>query len=266
MNLPLVIGPSTHFNIFKRASFFGWTDTIFHNNIVNCYITLIACSTNTLKYNLFRKWTVTVALFLPNTLCGRMTYSHVASCADSWRTPNKNVGSYTTSNNKTVCRQDCPSKQPCKAYCIYYVLNNFRYFTFFFFLVHFYFLVALKYKAITGVFISLVNLTTTPNCKFCNKTFNAIQQSFFTWTTCKVRHHVFTTFDAHIRNVKCENKNVLEVLKSLKYISLFEPRQSTKFSCKMHWNSLRVRQCHVSQHGVFYFTWSRATTASGTRK
>ena len=133
MNLPLVIGPSTHFNIFKRASFFGWADTIFHNNIVNCYITLIACSTNTLKYNLFRKWTVTVALFLPNTLCGRMTYSHVASCADSWRTPNKNVGSYTTSNNKTVCRQDCPSKQPCKAYCIYYVLNNFRYLNFFFF-------------------------------------------------------------------------------------------------------------------------------------
>ena len=136
----------------------------------------------------------------------------------------------------------------------------------FFFLEHFYFLVGLKYKAITGVFISLVNLTTTPNCKFFNKTFNAIQQSFFTWTTCKIRHHVFTTFDAHIRNVKCKNKNFLEVLKSSKYISLFEPRQSAKFSCKIHWNSLRVRQCNVSQHGVFYFTWSRATTARGTRK
>ena len=32
--------------------------------------------------------------------------------------------------------------------------------------------------------------------------------------TCKIRHHVFTTFDARIRNVKCKNKNVLEVLKT----------------------------------------------------
>ena len=31
-----------------------------------------------------------------------------------------------------------------------------------------------------------------------------------------------------MRNVKCKNKNVLEVLKSSKYISLFEPRQSKK--------------------------------------
>ena len=268
MNLPLVIRPSTHFNIFKRARFRGWADTIFHNNIVNCYITLIACSTNTLKYNLFRKWTVTVAIFLP-TLCGHKAYSHIASYsyADSWRTPkNVCVGGYMTSNNKTVCHQDCPRKQPCKAYCIYYVLINFRYFTFlFFFLVHFFFLVGLKYKAITCVFISLVNLTTTPNCSssFAIKT---LMQFFFTWTTCKIRHHVFTTFDAHIRNVKCKNNNVIEVLKSSKYISPFEPRQSTKFSCKMHRNSLRVRQCHVSQHGVFYFTWSRATTARGTRK
>ena len=42
------------------------------------------------------------------------------------------------------------------------------------------------------------------------------------WQTCKIRHHVFTTFDARIRNVKCKNKNVLEILKSSKYISLFE--------------------------------------------
>ena len=41
--------------------------------------------------------------------------------------------------------------------------------------------------------------------------------NWFTWTTCKIRHDVFTIFDACIRNVKCENKNVLEVLKSLKY-------------------------------------------------
>ena len=33
-------------------------------------------------------------------------------------------------------------------------------------------------------------------------------------TTCKIRYHVFTTFDARIRNVKCKNKNVLEPLKS----------------------------------------------------
>ena len=32
----------------------------------------------------------------------------------------------------------------------------------------------------------------------------------------------------YMRNVKCKNKNVLEVLKSSKYISLFEPRQSKK--------------------------------------
>ena len=34
--------------------------------------------------------------------------------------------------------------------------------------------------------------------------------------------------------------------------------KNVKFSCKMPLNSLRVRQCRVSQHGVFYFTWSRA--------
>ena len=33
-------------------------------------------------------------------------------------------------------------------------------------------------------------------------------------TTCKIRHHVFTTFDARIRNVKGKNKNDLEPLKS----------------------------------------------------
>ena len=36
----------------------------------------------------------------------------------------------------------------------------------------------------------------------------------FFLTTCKIRHHVFTTFDARIRNVKGKNKNVLEPLKS----------------------------------------------------
>ena len=35
-----------------------------------------------------------------------------------------------------------------------------------------------------------------------------------TWTTCKIRHHVFSTFDASIRNVKCKNKNVLAVVRS----------------------------------------------------
>ena len=50
-------------------------------------------------------------------------------------------------------------------------------------------------------------------------------------TACKIRHHILTTFDARIRNVKCKTRNVLEVLK---YISLFEPRQSIKFLCKMH--------------------------------
>ena len=64
-----------------------------------------------------------------------------------------------TTNNKTVCRQDCPSKQPCKAYVLYLLRPHQFSLFYFFFLVHFYFLVGLKYKAITGVFISLVNLT-----------------------------------------------------------------------------------------------------------
>ena len=34
---------------------------------------------------------------------------------------------------------------------------------------------------------------------------------FSTLTTCKIRHHVFTTFDVRIGNVKRKNKNVLEV-------------------------------------------------------
>ena len=67
-------------------------------------------------------------------------------------------------------------------------------------------------------------------------------------------YHIRRTY----KNVKCKNKNVLDVLKSSKYISLFEPRQAIKFSCKMPESSLRVRQCRVSQHSVFYFTWSRA--------
>ena len=61
-----------------------------------------------------------------------------------------------------------------------------------------------------------------------------------TWTTCKIRHHVFTIFDARIRNVKRKNKNVLEVLKSSIYISLFEPRQSIKFSCSSYSNTFLV--------------------------
>ena len=87
-----------------------------------------------------------------------------------------------------------------------------------------------------------------------------------TWTTCKIRHYVFTTFDARIRNVKCNNINVLEFLQPSKYISLFEPRQPTKCSCKMHWNSLLVHHCHVSEHGTLYFTWSRATTSDKVSK
>ena len=45
-------------------------------------------------------------------------------------------------------------------------------------------------------------------------------------TTCKIRRHVFTTFNACIRNVKCKNNNVSEVLKSSKHILFFESRQS----------------------------------------
>ena len=61
-----------------------------------------------------------------------------------------------------------------------------------------------------------------------------------TWTTCKIRHHVFTTFSARIRNVKRKNKNVLEVLESSIYISLFEPCQSIKFSCSSYSNTFLV--------------------------
>ena len=61
-----------------------------------------------------------------------------------------------------------------------------------------------------------------------------------TWTTRKIRHHVFTTSDARIRNLKRKNKNVLEVLKSSIYISLFEPCQSIKFSCSSYSNTFLV--------------------------
>ena len=68
-----------------------------------------------------------------------------------------------------------------------------------------------------------------------------------TWTTCKIRHRVFTTFDARIRNVKRKNKNVLEVFKSSIYISLFEPCQSIKFSCSSYSNTFLVSAYTISQ-------------------
>ena len=68
-----------------------------------------------------------------------------------------------------------------------------------------------------------------------------------TWTTCKIRHHVFTTSDARIRNVKRKNKNILEVLKSSIYISLFEPCQSIKFSCSSYSNTFLVSAFTISQ-------------------
>ena len=86
-----------------------------------------------------------------------------------------------------------------------------------------------------------------PRLGMCSNNLNYLQNK-----TSRL-YHIRRTY----KNVKCKNKNVLGVLKSSKYISLFEPRQSVKFSC-MPLNSLRVRQCRVSQHGVFYFTWSRA--------
>ena len=42
------------------------------------------------------------------------------------------------------------------------------------------------------------------------------------WTTCKIRYHVFTIFDARIGNVKCKNKNVLEVLNPRNIFRSFE--------------------------------------------
>lgn len=45
--------------------------------------------------------------------------------------------------------------------------------------------------------------------------FKQMEFPVFRW----IRHHVFTAFDVRMRNVKCKNKNVLEVLKSSKYIS-----------------------------------------------
>ena len=45
---------------------------------------------------------------------------------------------------------------------------------------------------------------------FCLRNCNCRDQECVrrTWTTCKIRHHDFTTFDARIRNVKCKNVNV----------------------------------------------------------
>ena len=42
------------------------------------------------------------------------------------------------------------------------------------------------------------------------------------WTTCKIRHHIFTTFDALIGKVKSKNKNVLEVLNPRNIFRSFE--------------------------------------------
>ena len=37
------------------------------------------------------------------------------------------------------------------------------------------------------------------------------ERTFGTPCTCKIRHRVFTTFNTRIGNVKCKNKNVLDV-------------------------------------------------------
>ena len=57
-----------------------------------------------------------------------------------------------------------------------------------------------------------------PRLGICSNNLNYLQNK---------TSRVFTTFDACIRNVKIKNKNVLEVLK---YILVFEPRQSKEFA------------------------------------
>ena len=75
-----------------------------------------------------------------------------------------------------------------------------------------------------------------------------------TWTTCKIRHQVLNTFDARIRNVKCKNNNVLDVLKSSKYISLLEAWRA-KYIKKMTEEARRAkyisRNLKLLEH--FYF-------------
>ena len=82
-----------------------------------------------------------------------------------------------------------------------------------------------RYQAIVPV------RTNKISCKFANSYNTRVElislALFFhwvknplTWTTCKIRHHVSTTSDARIRNLKCKNKNILKVLKSSKYIWL----------------------------------------------
>ena len=65
-----------------------------------------------------------------------------------------------------------------------------------------------------------------PRLGMCSNNLNYLQNK-----TSRL-YHIRRTY----KNVKCKNKNVLGVLKSSKYISLFEPRQSVKFSCKMPLN------------------------------
>ena len=57
----------------------------------------------------------------------------------------------------------------------------------------------------------------------------------------RLGRHVFTTFDAHLRNVKCKNKNVLEVLKSSKYISriYFEDFKTSRTFLFLHFVYVR---------------------------
>ena len=62
-----------------------------------------------------------------------------------------------------------------------------------------------------------------PRLGMCSNNLNYLQNK-----TSRL-YHIRRTY----KNVKCKNKNVLEVLKSSKYIALFEPRQSIKYSCKM---------------------------------
>ena len=67
------------------------------------------------------------------------------------------------------------------------------------------------------------------------------------WTICKIRHHVFTTLDARIRNVKCKNKNALEVLK-LRLVYCFDIPQNWA----LLYNKLGAKIPNAAQNWVNY--------------
>ena len=73
--------------------------------------------------------------------------------------------------------------------------------------------------------------------------------------TSRLEHHIRRTYS------KCKNK--ITMFKDIRSSSLVSQEETHVRRIK---KGLCVPRCHVSQHGVTYFTWSCATIARGMRK